>query len=100
MTGRGGGSGTEKRTARFVADLEVFKLDFNRFFSFWVLDTCETDLTEALLDCGTVDKGVKDKKLLNLPSKDDASSLLAESRDEILLGAGECMIVNVIRRLV
>jgi len=34
MTGRGGGSGTEKRTARFVADLEVFKLDFNRFFFF------------------------------------------------------------------
>lgn len=61
MTGRGGGSGTTKRTARFVADLEVFKLDFNTFVFSLVSAMCEADLAEELLDCGAVDTGVIEK---------------------------------------
>ena len=65
MVGSGGGSGTENRTARFVADFEVFKLDFSKLLFSLLFDVCESDLTDELLDCGAVEAGVDDKESLN-----------------------------------
>ena len=62
MAGIGGGSGTAKRTARFVADFEVFKLDFNAFVFSLVSGTCDADLIEELLDWGAVEVGVAEKE--------------------------------------
>lgn len=86
----GGDSGIEKRTARDPVDLEVFRLDFKLVL--FLSSPDPIDLTEELLDCGTVEVRVPDDESLNRATN---ALLLAESRDDIFTGPGWRMMVNV-----
>lgn len=53
------GSGSEKRTPRLVADLDVFRLDFSdSLLRLLAVGTFEDDLTDEPLDCGAVEGAV------------------------------------------